>query len=46
MKAAKKGAGAFNDWVNGLSNWNPVKWAIKGAPSELLYELIRYLAGM
>lgn len=46
VNAAKKGANAFSDWVDGLSNWNPVKWAIQALPGEALTELVRYLSGM
>ncbi|MEU3533462.1 MULTISPECIES: hypothetical protein [Streptomyces] len=44
VKAAKKGARAFESWVNSLSNWNPVKWAIKSAPDAIIWEVIKYLA--
>ncbi|KOG28246.1 hypothetical protein AQJ84_15660 [Streptomyces resistomycificus] len=44
VKAAKKGKAAFDRWVNSLSNFNPVKWAIKGSPSYIVTELISWLA--
>ncbi|WP_055531700.1 hypothetical protein [Streptomyces graminilatus] len=44
VKAAKRGAVAFNNWVNSLSNFNPVKWAIKGSPGFVVQELIEWLA--
>ncbi|MGW2417379.1 hypothetical protein ACWCV5_35260 [Streptomyces tubercidicus] len=50
--AAKYGKGAikkiakswkgYRKWVNGLSNWNPLKWAIKAAGGEVQYQI--YLA--
>lgn len=43
IKAAKKGRAAFKRWVNSLSNWNPLKWAIKAAPAYVLDEIISYL---
>ncbi|MEE6264321.1 hypothetical protein V2E29_01520 [Streptomyces diastatochromogenes] len=46
VKAAKKGARAFENWVSSLSNWNPVKWAIKAAPEYLILQLIDYLRNM
>jgi hypothetical protein len=46
VKAAKAGRNAFNRWVNGLSNFNPAKWAIKGLPSYLVGELIDQLTKM
>ncbi|MEV5510219.1 hypothetical protein [Streptomyces orinoci] len=46
VKAAKKGGSSFRHWVNSLSDWNPVKWAIKGAPEYIFWELVRYLSGM
>ncbi|MFD7262674.1 hypothetical protein [Streptomyces sp. NPDC059874] len=42
-EAAKKGATGFMDWVNGLSNWNPVKWVIKALPGVAVQELITYI---
>ncbi len=42
-EAAKKGVTGFNDWVNSLSNWNPVKWAIKAVPGYAIPELISYI---
>ncbi|MGY0068679.1 hypothetical protein ACWZEH_18135 [Streptomyces sp. QTS137] len=44
VKAAKKGKAAFDRWVNSLSNFNPVKWAIKASPSYVVSELIAWLA--
>ncbi|KOG06970.1 hypothetical protein [Streptomyces viridochromogenes] len=44
VKAAKRGAAAFERWVNSLSNFNPVKWAIKAAPGVVISELIAWLA--
>jgi hypothetical protein len=44
VKAAKRGKAAFDNWVNSLSNFNPVKWAIKGSPSYIVSELIAWLA--
>ncbi|MFD5946377.1 hypothetical protein ACFWAZ_14105 [Streptomyces collinus] len=44
VKAAKRGSAAFHRWVNSLSNFNPVKWAIKASPSYIITELINYLA--
>jgi hypothetical protein len=44
VKAAKQGRAAFVRWVNSLSNFNPLKWAIKGLPSTVLMELISWLA--
>jgi hypothetical protein len=44
VKAAKKGAAAFERWVNSLSNFNPVKWAIKATPGVIISELIAWLA--
>ncbi|MEV7466137.1 hypothetical protein AB0O20_06430 [Streptomyces kronopolitis] len=46
VKAAKGGARAFEKWTNSLSNWNPVKWAIKSAPDYIIYQLIDYLVNM
>ncbi|MDT0451496.1 hypothetical protein [Streptomyces hesseae] len=46
VNAAKKGAGAFKDWVDGLSDWNPVKWTLQALPGEAMIELVRYLSGM
>ncbi|MGW7414605.1 hypothetical protein [Streptomyces sp. NPDC054863] len=43
IKAAKKGRAAFKRWVNSLSNWNPLKWAIKAAPAYVIDEIITYL---
>lgn len=44
VRAAKGGRGSFNRWVNGLSNWNPVKWAIKALPSAAYIALQEWLA--
>ncbi|MEU0165295.1 hypothetical protein ABZ214_07560 [Streptomyces iakyrus] len=44
VKAAKKGSAAFHRWVNSLSNFNPVKWAIKASPTYVITELINWLA--
>ncbi|MFF4604017.1 hypothetical protein ACFY12_14980 [Streptomyces sp. NPDC001339] len=44
VNAAKKGARSFEGWVNSLSNWNPVKWAIKATPEYIMFQLIDYLA--
>ncbi|MEW2129112.1 hypothetical protein [Streptomyces sp. NPDC005435] len=44
VKSAKKGSAAFSKWVNGLSNFNPVKWAIKGSPDYVITELVNWLA--
>ncbi|MFF0106078.1 hypothetical protein [Streptomyces hirsutus] len=44
VKAAKKGKAAFDRWVNSLSNFNPVKWAIKASPNYIITELIAWLA--
>ena len=46
VNAAKRGARSFEGWVNSLSNWNPVKWAIKATPEWAMYQLIDYLAHM
>ncbi|MFD3582815.1 hypothetical protein [Streptomyces sp. NPDC058683] len=35
---------AFTKWVNGLSNFNPVKWAIKASPEYIVIQLIEWLA--
>ncbi|MFH8471554.1 hypothetical protein [Streptomyces sp. NPDC018000] len=43
IKAAKKGRKAFKKWVDSLSNWNPLKWAIKAAPAYVIDEVISYL---
>ncbi|MFI1397631.1 hypothetical protein [Streptomyces sp. NPDC020681] len=43
IQAAKKGRAAFKNWVDSLSNWNPLKWAIKAAPAYVLDEVITYL---
>ncbi|MFG2889147.1 hypothetical protein [Streptomyces sp. NPDC048248] len=43
IAAAKKGRNSFKSWVNGLSNFNPLKWAIKAAPAYILDEVISYL---
>ncbi|MEV8451254.1 hypothetical protein AB0467_01305 [Streptomyces sp. NPDC052095] len=43
VKAAKKGHTAFSAWVNSLSNFNPVKWAIKASPDYIVTELIAWL---
>jgi hypothetical protein len=43
VKAAKKGYTAFMKWVNGLSNFNPVKWAIKASPEYIIVQLIEWL---
>ncbi|MFF7234622.1 hypothetical protein [Streptomyces sioyaensis] len=45
-KAAKGGTRSFERWTNSLSNWNPVKWAIKSAPDYIIYQLIDYLVNM
>ena len=42
-REARKGYEAFMKWVNSLSNFNPVKWAIKGSPSYVVWELIDWL---
>jgi hypothetical protein len=44
VKAAVKGARAFDRWVDSLSSFNPVKWAIEALPQTLLLELIDYLS--
>jgi hypothetical protein len=44
VKAAKGGPRSFNRWVNRLSNFNPIKWAIKGLPSATRAALIAFLA--
>ncbi|MGR8010448.1 hypothetical protein [Streptomyces hypolithicus] len=44
IKAAKRGRAAFKRWVSSLSNFNPLKWAIKAAPAYVLDEVISYLA--
>ncbi|WP_172638963.1 hypothetical protein [Streptomyces tailanensis] len=43
IKAAKKGRAAFKNWVDSLSNFNPLKWAIKAAPAYVIDEVITYL---
>jgi hypothetical protein len=43
-RAATKGRNAFVRWVNSLSNFNPLKWAIKSLPSSVMWELVEYLA--
>lgn len=43
--AAKKGPAAFMNWVNSLSVFNPLRWAIKALPGSILSELIIWLAG-
>jgi hypothetical protein len=45
-RAAKKGVKAFKGWVDGLSNFNPVKWAIKALPSTALHALVEQLTRM
>ncbi|GHE27721.1 hypothetical protein GCM10017673_32450 [Streptosporangium violaceochromogenes] len=45
VQAAKRGRGAFMDWVNSLSPFNPLKWAIKLLPDVILHQLIDWLAG-
>ncbi|MFJ3520763.1 MULTISPECIES: hypothetical protein [unclassified Streptomyces] len=42
-EAAKGGMGSFMAWFNGLSDWNPVKWAIRAVPSWAIQELITYI---
>jgi hypothetical protein len=44
MKAAKGGPRSFNRWVDRLSNFNPIKWAIKGLSSQTRAALIAFLA--
>jgi hypothetical protein len=44
VKAAKAGPRAFNRWVDGLSDFNPIKWAIKGLSNHMRAELIAWLA--
>ena len=43
VRAAKKGHRTFMKWVNGLSNFNPVKWAIKALPTEAVLQLMDML---
>ncbi|MCS0639101.1 hypothetical protein NX801_26350 [Streptomyces sp. LP05-1] len=42
-EAAKKGQTGFIDWVDSLSSWNPVKWAVKALPGYMIQELISYI---
>ncbi|MEW1551831.1 hypothetical protein [Streptomyces tsukubensis] len=42
-EAAKKGRAAFMNWVDSLSNWNPLKWTIKAMPTYMINELITYI---
>ncbi|MFJ6694937.1 hypothetical protein ACIQM4_02530 [Streptomyces sp. NPDC091272] len=42
-KAALGGIKKYNDWVSSLSNWNPVKWALKGLPTAAQYEVYEWL---
>ena len=42
-KAARRGVKAFKRWANGLSNFNPLKWAIKVLPNAALMQLIDWL---
>jgi hypothetical protein len=44
VRAAKGGPRSFNRWVNQLSNLNPIKWAIRGLPSQARAALIAFLA--
>jgi hypothetical protein len=46
VKAAKKGFKAFKGWVDDLSSFNPVKWAIKALPDLLFHELVEQLTRM
>ncbi|HEU4408501.1 MAG TPA: hypothetical protein VFS43_24780 [Polyangiaceae bacterium] len=46
VRAAKGGYGAFNRWVNGLSNFNPAKWALKGLSRPSIVSLIAELASL
>jgi hypothetical protein len=43
VRAAKQGVRAFTKWVNSLSSFNPVKWAIKALPSTAISLLIDQL---
>ncbi|NGN65725.1 hypothetical protein G5C51_17690 [Streptomyces sp. A7024] len=45
-EAAQNGVKSFNEWVDGLSNLNPLKWTIKAAPGEAIAELVKYLASI
>ncbi|MFH8616198.1 hypothetical protein ACH4E8_14135 [Streptomyces sp. NPDC017979] len=40
---AKKGYTGFMRWVDSLSNFNPIKWAIKAMPNYMVMELIDYI---
>ncbi|WP_284575049.1 hypothetical protein [Streptomyces sp. 2P-4] len=42
-EAAKGGQTSFWNWVNSLSNANPVKWTIKALPGAAVQELIAYI---
>jgi hypothetical protein len=44
VRAAVSGSRAFNRWVDSLSNFNPVKWAIQALPAAGVSRLIEYLA--
>jgi hypothetical protein len=46
VRAAKRGRNAFMKWTNSLSNFNPVKWAIKAAPPVVISELIDRLTDL
>ncbi|WDT52599.1 hypothetical protein [Streptomyces sp. G7(2002)] len=37
---------SYRKWVNGLSNWNPLKWLIKAAGHEIQYQIYLALRGM
>ncbi|MFE0173235.1 hypothetical protein ACFWZ2_13015 [Streptomyces sp. NPDC059002] len=42
-KAALKGWKKYNEWVNSLSNWNPVKWTLKSLPTAVQWEVYEWL---
>jgi len=46
VRAAKRGRSAFMKWTNSLSNFNPLKWAIKAAPPVIINELIDRLTDL
>ncbi|MEU3353058.1 hypothetical protein [Streptomyces sp. NPDC037389] len=43
IKAAKRGWGAYQNWINSLPWYSPVKWALKTLPPQILWDLFQYL---
>lgn len=44
LRAGARKKEVFENWVNGLSNLNPAKWAIKALQQNWLYVLIDWLS--